>query len=113
MSGEQRPHGLKGTLELMMMMILKVMMMLPAASIESDTDVDVCDTIGESNVSLFAFRQGWQGLPTCLFTKLLICRFISDYHETGLDHISVLFPTRNTFDIKTKSMVMTRRATPP
>ena len=109
MSGEQRPHGLKGTLE--MMMILKVLMMLP--SIESETDVDVCDTIGESNVSLFAFRQGWQGLPTCLLTKLLISRFISDYQKTELDHISVLFPTRNTFDIKTKSMVMTRRATPP
>ena len=85
MSGEQRPHGLKGTLE--MMMILKVLMMLP--SIESETDVDVCDTIGESNVSLFAFRQGWQGLPTCLFTKLLICRFISDYQETE-PHISIV-----------------------
>ena len=74
-----------------MMMILKVMMMMPAASIESDTDVDVCDTIGESYVGLFAFRQGWQGRATCLLTKLLISRFISDYHETGLDHISVLF----------------------
>ena len=54
----------------MMMMILKVMMMMPAASIESDTDVDVCNTIGELNVKSFCLQAGLAVFTNLPFNKV-------------------------------------------